>query len=303
MPKSMTGFGKGESMRQSCKFKLEIKSVNHRYCDITIKLSRFLNPYEDRIRKRLAEGITRGKVDVWINCDVFAQKDSVINVNLNLADSYIEALSGLSNRYDFGKLAPELAVELLVKHPDIITFDKTDSVMTTEDEHEELWESLSEALEDALVEFNQMRKIEGIAMVQDIENKCNQAQQIVTEIANRAPDILREHSIRLQERIEDIVSRMSQKPDDSRIVTEMAILMDKGCISEELARLRSHFGQLFNILQEKDAIGRKLDFLIQELNREVNTIGSKSGDVDITTLVVELKSLIEKMREQAQNIE
>jgi len=299
----MTGFGKGESMRQSCKFKLEIKSVNHRYCDITIKLSRFLNPYEDRIRKRLAEGITRGKVDVWINCDVFAQKDSVINVNLNLADSYIEALSGLSNRYDFGKLAPELAVELLVKHPDIITFDKTDSVMTTEDEHEELWESLSEALEDALVEFNQMRKIEGIAMVQDIENKCNQAQQIVTEIANRAPDILREHSIRLQERIEDIVSRMSQKPDDSRIVTEMAILMDKGCISEELARLRSHFGQLFNILQEKDAIGRKLDFLIQELNREVNTIGSKSGDVDITTLVVELKSLIEKMREQAQNIE
>jgi len=299
----MTGFGRGESIRQSCRLKMEIKSVNHRYSDISIKLPRFLNPFEDKIRKRLAEDITRGKVDIWIHCDIFAQQDSVINVNVNLADSYVEALSGLSNRYEFGKLTPELAITLLANHPDIITFDKMEASMSTENEHKELWESLKEALEEALTEFNQMRKTEGFAMVQDIESKCNLAKQIVTEISERAPEVLKEHSVRIRERMEDMICKMGQKPDDSRIITEMAVLMDKGCINEEIARLQSHFGQLYAILQEKDAIGRKLDFLIQELNREVNTIGSKSGDVDITAQVVELKSLIEKMREQAQNIE
>ena len=303
MPKSMTGFGRGECVRHDRRFKIEMKSVNHRYSDVTIKLPRFLNPFEDRIRKRLAEDIVRGKVDVWVHFESFAQKDISINVNVSLADSYIEALAGLSSRYEFGKLQPELAMELLSRHPDIIMFDKFESTMNTETEQEDMWDALSEALEDALEQYNHMRNAEGQAMVEDIEGKCVQARQIVNEVAIRAPQALKEQASKYRDRIEEMLQKMQHKPDDSRIAAEMTILLDKGCISEEIARLQSHFAQLSVMLQENDAIGRKLDFLVQELNREANTIGSKSGDVEVTTLVVELKSLIEKMREQAQNIE
>lgn len=303
MPKSMTGFGRGECVSHDRRFKIEMKSVNHRYSDVAIKLPRFLNPFEERIRKRLAEDIVRGKVDVWIHFESFAQKDTAINVNVALADSYIEALAGLSNRYDFGKLQPNLAMELLSRHPDIIMFDKFESTMNTENEQEDMWGALSEALEEALTQFNHMRNTEGIAMVEDIECKCAQAHQIVEDVALRAPQALKEQAVKYRERIEDLVQKMEHKPDDSRLAAEIAILIDKGCINEEIARLQSHFGQLSVMLRENDAIGRKLDFLVQELNREANTIGSKSGDVEVTTMVVELKSLIEKMREQAQNIE
>ena len=303
MPKSMTGYGRGGCERNSRRVKVEVKSVNHRYCDITIKLPRFLNPFEDRVRKRLAEDITRGKVDVWIHFESYAQKDSNINVNVYLADSYIEALAGLSSRYDFGKLQPGFAMELLASHPDIITFDKFESTMSSEDEQEEMWEPLCEAIEEALDQLNQMRSTEGSAMIKDIEAKCMAAQKIVSDISIRAPEALKEQGAKIRERVTELVAKLEQKPDDTRLITEMAVLADKGCISEELARLESHFAQLMAMLKEKDAIGRKLDFLVQELNREANTIGSKSGDVEVTTMVVELKSLIEKMREQAQNIE
>ena len=303
MPKSMTGFGRGECVRHDRRFKIEMKSVNHRYSDVTIKLPRFLNPFEDRIRKRLAEDIIRGKVDVWVHFESFAQKDIAINVNVTLADSYIEALAGLSNRYEFGKLQPNLAMELLSRHPDIIMFDKFESTMNTETEQEDMWDALSEALEEALSQYNQMRCMEGQAMVADIEGKCVQAHRIVEEVAQRAPLALKEQANKYRDRIDDMLQKMSHKPDDSRLAAEMTIIIDKGCINEEIARLQSHFAQLSVMLKENDAIGRKLDFLVQELNREANTIGSKSGDVEVTTLVVELKSLIEKMREQAQNIE
>jgi len=299
----MTGFGRGECVRHDRRFKIEMKSVNHRYSDVTIKLPRFLNPFEDRIRKRLAEDIIRGKVDVWVHFESFAQKDIAINVNVSLADSYIEALAGLSSRYEFGKLQPNLAMELLSRHPDIIMFDRFESTMNTETEQEDMWDALSEALEDALTQYNYMRNTEGQAMVDDIEGKCIQARQIVEEVAHRAPLALKEQANKYRERIEEMLQKMAHKPDDSRLAAEMTILIDKGCINEEIARLQSHFAQLSVMLQENDAIGRKLDFLVQELNREANTIGSKSGDVEVTTLVVELKSLIEKMREQAQNIE
>jgi len=303
MPKSMTGYGRGESVRFDRRLKVEIKAVNHRFSDVTIKLPRFLNPLEDKVRRRLAEDIIRGKVDVWITFESFAQKDAVVNINKALADAYIEALAGLSSRYEFGPLQPIPVLELLARNPEIITMDKFDSSLSSENEQEEVWETLNEALEYALEEFNYMRKFEGTAMAEDIENKRKQAEEIVKKIDILAPQALKAQAERTRERLEDIIAKLEQKPDDARLVTEMAIIADKGCISEEIARLHSHLSQLSTMLQEKEAIGRKLDFLVQELNREANTMGSKSGDVTVTTMVVELKSLIEKMREQAQNIE
>jgi len=303
MPKSMTGFGRSECIRYDRRIKVEIKAVNHRFSDVSIKLPRFLNHLEDKIRRRLAEDIVRGKVDVWINFESFAQKDTVVNVDKTLADAYIEVLTALSTRYNLGQLQASPVLELLAKNPDIITLDKFGSSQVSESDQAEIWETLSEALESAVGEFNQMRTIEGTAMVADVENSRVAAVKIVEAIAIRAPQALKEQAARLRERLEEIVLKLEQHPDDSRLITEMAIIADKGCISEEIARLQSHLAQLSTMLQENEAIGRKLDFWVQELNREANTIGSKSGDVGVTALVVELKSYIEKMREQAQNIE
>ena len=303
MPKSMTGYGRGESVQSTRKIRVELKAVNHRFSDFTIKLPRFLNPFEDKVRKRLAECISRGKVDIYIQFESFAEKDASVNVNIALADSYIEAISGLSNRYDFGRIEASVAMEFLIKHPEVLTLSKFESTATSEEEHEEIWATLSEALDSALVQFNQMRDIEGQAMADDIESNRLQAIGIVSEIAEVAPEVLRLQAQKLRERLEDAIAKLDRRPDDVRLVTEMALIADKGCISEEISRLKSHFDQMLAILQGNEAIGRKLDFLVQELNREVNTIGSKSNDVTVTTLVVELKSLIEKMREQAQNLE
>ena len=303
MPKSMTGYGRGECVNYERRIKIELKSVNHRFSDVTIKLPRFLNPLEDRIRRRLADAIIRGKVDVWISFESFAQKDVAVNVNITLADAYVEALSGLASRYEFGPLGIHPTMELLAKNPDIITLDRFDQSLSSDSDQAEVWETLNEALEDALAEFNQMRQTEGLAMADDIALHKVQAEKLIKDIAELAPKALNAQGDRYRERIDEVVQRLKQKPDEMRLITELAILTDKGCISEEIARLESHLAQLNLILKEEEPIGRKLDFLIQELNREANTIGSKSGDVTITTMVVDLKSLIEKMREQAQNIE
>ena len=301
MPKSMTGFGRGECIRYDRRIKVEIKAVNHRHSDVTIKLPRFLSHLEDRVRQRLAQAIVRGKVDVWVNFESFAQKDAVVNVDKSLADAYVAALTELSHRYNWGPLEANPALELLAKNPDIMTLDKF--AATSETDQAEIWETLSDALESALAGFDGMRRAEGAAMAQDVEANLEAAQKIVDHIAARAPQALEAQAAKTRERIEEMIQKLAQRPDEGRLITEMAILADKGCISEEIARLQSHFSQLSVMLTLDEAIGRKLDFWVQELNREANTIGSKSGDVGMTALVVELKSYIEKMREQAQNIE
>ncbi|MCL1788252.1 MAG: YicC family protein [Defluviitaleaceae bacterium] len=301
MPKSMTGYGRGECIRYDRRIKVEIKAVNHRYCDITIKLPRFLNHLEDKVRRRLAQDIVRGKVDVWINFESFAQRDAVVNVDNTMADAYVEALTALSERYSLGALAANPVLGLLAKNPDIVTLDKF--AVTSEADQAQIWETLDAALTNALAGFNQMREAEGAAMAQDVENSRRLAQKITDDIGALAPRVLQAQAARTRERIEEMVAKLAQRPDEGRLITEMAIIADKGCISEEIARLKSHFIQLSSMLTADEAIGRKLDFWVQELNRETNTIGAKSGDVTMTALVVELKSHIEKMREQAQNIE
>lgn len=303
MLKSMTGFGRGECIRHDRRFKVELKSVNHRFSDFTIKVPRFLNPFEDRIRHRLAKTIVRGKVDVWVNFESFTPEDITIQVNDVYADAYMEALRALSARYGLGDIPPDSSLELLAKTPDVIVSDRYENALSTDTAKEEIWEGLSEALEQALAQYNSMRETEGAALKKDIEEKYARSCELVTEIRERVPRAVAEHTAKLKERVSELVGKLSGKADDGRLLTEIALLADKSDINEEMTRLESHFEQLAAMLREKGAIGRKMDFLVQELNREANTIGSKSNDIALTKSVVELKSLIEKIREQIQNIE
>ena len=303
MPKSMTGFGRGESIHKNRRFKVEIKSVNHRFSDFTVKAPRFLNPFEDRIRHRLAVDIIRGKVDIWVNFESFTPEDVTIQVNSVYADAYMNALQSLSSRYNLGDVPTSTALELLIKTPEVLVSDKYENALSSEAAQNEVWEGISFALEDALTQYNNMRKTEGNALIKDITEKYETACALVAEIRKRVPRAVEDYAIKLRERVQNLAGKLGSKADDSRLITEIAVLADKGDINEELSRLESHFQQLATMLAEKEAVGRKMDFLVQELNREANTIGSKSTDMHLTRSVVELKSMIEKIREQVQNIE
>ncbi|MCL1842984.1 MAG: YicC family protein [Defluviitaleaceae bacterium] len=299
----MTGFGRGESICHNRRFKVELKSVNHRFSDFTIKAPRFLNPFEDRIRHRLAKDIVRGKVDVWVSFESFTAKDVTIQVNNVYADAYMDALRGLSLRFGTGEIPSDMSLELLAKMPEVIVSDKYESALSNEHAKDEIWEGLSNALNQAMTHYNEMRETEGIALVKDITEKFNLSRELVSDVRTRTPRAVEEYAAKLRDKVSELSAKFGGKADDGRLLTEIALLADKSDINEELTRLESHFEQLAGMLREKGAIGRKMDFLVQELNREVNTIGSKSTDIQLTRVVVELKSLIEKMREQIQNIE
>ena len=300
----MTGFGRGECIRYDRRFKVEIKAVNHRYNDITIKLPRFLNPFEDRLRKRLSKDIARGKVDVWVNFESFTQKDVAVNINEAFADAYVSAMNKLMQRYNWGEHVPaQYGMEILARNPDILSFDKFESAVGADDTQAEIWETLNEALERALAQFNGMREAEGMALAQDIGEKAARIKVLLGQLTARVPIAAEEHITKLRERITEMLANLGHQLDESRFITEVALLADRGTVDEELTRLDSHLSQLATMLTETGAVGRKLDFLVQELNREANTIGSKSTDAELARLVVELKSEVEKIREQVQNIE
>jgi uncharacterized protein (TIGR00255 family) len=299
----MTGFGRGECIRNDRKYKVELKSVNHRFSDFTIKVPRFLNPFEDRIRRRLSEDIVRGKVDVWVSFESFTSDDITIQVNNVYADAYMKALTELSAKFGLKEVPAEKALELLAKIPDVIVADRYENALSTENAKEGIWEGLSEALELALTQYNKMRETEGAALEKDIREKFDRSRELVSEIRERVPQAAEEYAAKLRERLNEMIGKLHGKVDDGRLLTEIALIADKSDINEEMTRLESHFGQLGTMLSEKSAVGRKMDFLVQELNRETNTIGSKSSDIQLTKSVVELKSLIEKIREQIQNIE
>jgi len=300
----MTGFGRGECIRYDRRFKVEIKAVNHRYNDITIKLPRFLNPFEDRLKKRLSRDIARGKVDVWVNFDSYTHKDITVNINEAFADAYVNAMNVLMSRYNWGEnITAEQGLEILARNPDVISFDKFDTAVNTGNTQAEMWETLNAAMEIALEQFNNMRETEGAALARDISEKAARIKALLVQLTARVPIVVDEHITKLRERITDMLANLGHQLDESRFMTEVALLADRGTVDEELTRLDSHLSQLATMLTESGAIGRKLDFLVQELNREANTIGSKSTDVELARLVVELKSEVEKIREQVQNIE
>ena len=292
MIRSMTGYGRGENLANDRKFTVEIKSVNHRYNDISIKLPRSMNPLEDKIKKVLMKDIFWGKTDVYINFETIASEDVSIKFNEALADAYFEKLNVIKERY--GVTSPDM-LSLIAKYPDVVTSEKVQS------DEDVLWETLLPALEEAKDKFVAMRTVEGEALKNDILLKNEKIAGFVNEIKGRTDLVAEEYRGKLIQRITDVLGEV--EIDEQRILTEVTIYADRGCIDEEVTRLESHIVQLKKILEDGGVAGRKLDFLIQEMNRESNTIASKSNDITITNITIELKSEIEKIREQVQNIE
>ena len=292
MIRSMTGYGRAENMANDRRFVVEIKSVNHRYNDISIKLPRSMNGLEDAIRKRIMEEIARGKTDVYITFETFSTDDIIVKVNEALAEAYVEKINELKMQY---LLSSEDTLGLVAKFADIITVERV------QEEEEILWETLLPALDGAIEKFVQMRQKEGNALAEDILKKRKHIQYLVGLIKERSPLVVEQYQQKMQSRLNELLETV--EIDQQRIVQEVAIFADRSCIDEEVIRLESHLVQLQEILSHGGQVGRKLDFLVQEMNREANTIASKANDIEITRNTIELKSEIEKIREQVQNIE
>lgn len=292
MIRSMTGYGRCENEADGFKFSVEIKSVNHRYNDITIRVPRALNYLEDKIRKTLIKEIMRGKTDVFVNMEDFSDESVNIKVNEALARAYCEKLEYL--RINFGLTGSD-TLDLVAKFPDVITVEKV------QEDEDAIWNALLPALEGALKNFVSMRETEGEALKMDILKKADVIEDYVSMIEQRAPFVAKEYQSKLMARLAEMLSDV--EIDEQRILSEVTLFADKACIDEELTRLKSHVSQLRGIFDMDGAIGRKLDFLVQEMNREANTIASKSNDINITQITIDLKSEIEKIREQIQNIE
>lgn len=292
MIRSMTGYGRCENEAEGRKFSVEIKSVNHRYNDISIRLPKSMNYLEDRTRKTLMKKIMRGKTDVYISFESFSEDDVNIKINEPLAKAYCEKLNFLRETYN---LTGNDTLDLVAKFPDVITVEKV------QEDEDTIWNTLLPALEGALDNFIAMRETEGEALKTDILIKADIIEGLVEQVRERAPIVAEDYRERLNARLQELLADTAI--DEQRILTEVTVFADRACIDEEITRLTSHISQLRSIFEKEDPIGRKLDFLIQEMNREANTIASKSNDIKITQLTIELKSEIEKIREQIQNIE
>ncbi len=292
MLKSMTGFGRERVMLDTKEIIVEIKSVNSRYYEFSAKYPRAYGYIEDKLKSLLAGKISRGKVEVSVSVFNRVGTDAEIEINEALARQYVDALRGAG---DTLSLADDLTLTSIMRLNDIFTIKKT-----VEDE-EEAWSQIKAVAEAALDKFIQMRTTEGGKMYDDISSRLDFIEKQVGEVEKLSPETTKAYMQRLTERIREIVE--DRNIDDARVLTEAAIFSEKTAVDEETVRLRSHIAQYRQLLQSSEPVGRKLDFLTQELNREVNTIGSKCQDLEITKIVVDLKSEIEKIREQIQNVE
>ena len=291
MIKSMTGFGRGKYENEGRTYTVEIKSVYHKYSDINVRLPRFLNSVEDKIRKRVAEVISRGKIDIFVSFENYSNKGTTIRINKDLAKEYIKELKALA---DEAELKFDLNVIDVSKFPEILKLED-------EDNDELIGQEVMIALDDALEKFVDMREIEGQKLVQDIEKRIYIIQEKVNEVANFSSTLVEEYMARLQTRVNELLA--PGVVDEARLMQEIVIFSDKSSIEEELTRLKSHISQFLELIKQASPIGKKIDFLIQEINREVNTIGSKANSLDITNKVIEIKTEVENIREQIQNIE
>lgn len=291
MARSMTGFGHGECTIDNTTFTVEIKSVNHRYGDLNIKMPRVFSALEERVREMANDKISRGKVDIYINYDSFNQ-DASVKLDLNLAEAYADAMRVLKDKLGMND---SMTLQLITKFPDIIKLE------TKEKDLDSLWEILKSALTDALAGFVEMREREGARLLEDLKLKLDNIGKSVEKINVKAPQMVVDYEQKMRERLKEILKDTSV--DENRILNEAAIFADRTCVDEELVRLESHIKEFSKSLKAKGTVGKKLDFILQEMNREINTIGSKAIDIEITNLVIELKTELEKIREQVQNLE
>lgn len=293
MIKSMTGYGRAREMRNSRDITVEVRAVNNRYLDCTVKMPRLYIFAEDALKQRVQRAVSRGKVDVFITVDASAADVTKVSVNRELAGQYASALNELAEVC--GPTAYKVTPETLARFPDMLTVTKADEDL------EAVSADLCAVLDAALDAFNRMREIEGARLAGDIGNRLTAIEAYTGQVEERSPETVAEYRAKLTARMQDVLQNVSVDPQ--RILTEAAIYADKVAVDEETVRLRSHTAQLRTMLESEEPMGRKMDFLIQEVNREANTIGSKCGDVSIAQVVVNLKAEVEKMREQVQNVE
>lgn len=290
---SMTGFGRGEYKDDNYQFLVECKTINHKYADINIRLPRKLSFLEDKARILVKDYIKRGRVDLYIKLDLLGSEDVNLKFDEELATQYVSILKQIKDKFD---LVDDISVMNIAKFPDVIKTEEK------EDDEDKLWSMLKVALENALLKLKEMRSEEGKKLAEDIQNRCDLLKNYIEDIEKYSYNVVIDYKEKLKNRISDMLEDPSII-DESRLAQEVAIYADKSNITEEIVRFKSHIEQLKNTVVKNESIGRKIDFLIQEMNRETNTIGSKSSDLNITNLVVEIKSELEKIREQIQNIE
>lgn len=294
MIKSMTGFGRGnvEVTDSIYDYVIEIKSVNHRYFEFNVKMPRTLISLEDNIRKAVNEKIKRGKVDVFITQNVGVKENVEAVLNEELADSYLKCLKKLIDTHN---LRDDISATNLARFPEVVTLSQK------EDDLDEIWKVLSLSLNEAIDNLVAMRSKEGEKLNRDIIEKCNIITSDVNKIEERIPEVSKDYRDRLTEKVKEILGDSTL--DESRIAMEVVMQADKTAIDEEVVRLKSHVNQMLETIKMDEPVGRKLDFLVQEMNREANTITSKVNDLELTNVALDIKSNIEKIREQVQNVE
>ena len=292
MVKSMTGYGRARQTLRGRDITVEVRSVNNRYLDCTVKVPRTYIFAEDAVKSRVQKAVSRGKVDVFITIDATAADETVVAVNESLARGYYEALIKIRDMFS---LEGELTAAVLAKFPDVLTVTKA------EEDLESVAGDICAVLDEALEAYNAMRTVEGEKLCEDIAGRVATIETVVGKVEERSPQTVAAYREKLTARMQEVLQ--STTIDESRILTEAAIFADKIAVDEETVRLRSHIAQLRTMLKSDQPVGRKLDFLIQEVNRECNTIGSKCNDLTIAQDVVNMKAEVEKIREQVQNIE
>lgn len=292
MIKSMTGFGRSEIVKGNRKISVEIKSVNHRYLEAGIKMPKKLNIFESRMRDLLKKYATRGKIDIFINYEDDSESQVNLKFNQNIADEYMAIFNNMSEKYN---LKNDMTVGGLARFPEVITMDEV------QEDEEELWHFIEEAMKVALEQFVNTRILEGENLKKDLLGKLDHMEELVAFVEKRSPEIMKEYRSKLESKVKELLGDTTI--DESRIATEVIIYADKICVDEETVRLRSHIEHARKCLNEDGGIGRKMDFIAQEMNREANTTLSKANDIEISNAAIDLKTEIEKVREQIQNIE
>ena len=294
MLKSMTGFGRGEYLDNGYRFIVEIKAVNHRYNEIVIRMPKNLGSLEDKIRRTVSNTLVRGRIDIFITMDEFGEKKRTVRVDKELAMAYHESLRALAELFS---TSIKDHVDQIANYPDVIKVEEVAEDVLV------LWPKISSAVDMAVSNLMSMRLAEGLAIKRDLVSRIDSITTYLITVEERVPGVLLDYRMKILGRMRELLATIGAEPDEGRLLQESAIFADRTSITEELVRLKSHLLQIGTALNADEPVGRKLDFIIQEINRETNTIASKANDFTIANLMVEIKSEIEKVREQVQNIE
>jgi uncharacterized protein (TIGR00255 family) len=291
---SMTGFGRGEAKTDKIQFTVEVKSINHRYLDISIKMPRKITLLEEWVRQQIKTYVQRGRVELFIRMENIGVSDVKLSVDTGLAKSYYDSLVLIKDTLN---TKDDITTSVIGRFSDVILSSEADM------DQDEILKGLGEALTMALEELKKMREKEGIALQKDTLERCDSLERDILLVENMAQDVELEYRNKIKTKLDEFLKDHGFESDPQRVLQEAALYADRSSITEEIVRFKTHISQLKETVISNDGLGRKMDFLLQEMNREINTIGSKSSNIDVTSYVVDLKSQLEKVREQIQNIE